>query len=444
MTKQLLEAIARRDVRRARLCGAPMRARSDKLAAKLWSWSVENLSLATRIDRYLAKLIFVPLVATLMLAAMLLLLEKMLRLFDIVVSEGGPVNVVWRMLANLIPQYLGLGIPIGLMLGVLLAFRRLALSSELDALRAIGLGYGRLLRVPYLFAIVLMGFNLAIVGFIQPYAEYAYKGLRFELRSGALGASIKVGDFTSLGHGMTLRVERSEKKGTDLYGVFLRVESRNGRTLAVTADRGTFLATDDPNTILFRLSNGRLVHDAPGYRTPRVLSFQRHDLPINLPAIESFRRRGSGAEELNLIELVRIGNERIAEQRRNAARANFHFRLVEVVMMMLLPLLAVALAVPPKRSSSGLGIFLSILMVVIYHKVNQYAQEMGSLGRIEPLIALWVPFLIFAGLIMWMYWTLAYKPGGQPIGALERVFGRIARRISSLFRRRLRLDPEPA
>jgi lipopolysaccharide export system permease protein len=62
------------------------------------------LSIATRIDRYLARLIFVPLVATLTLAAMLLLLDKMLRLFDFVVSEGGPVNVVWQMLANLIPN----------------------------------------------------------------------------------------------------------------------------------------------------------------------------------------------------------------------------------------------------------------------------------------------------------------------------------------------------
>jgi len=94
------------------------------------------LRFATQIDRYQAKLILVPLLATLALAAMLLLLEKMLRLFDFVVSEGGPVNVVWRMLANLIPEYLGLGIPIGLMLGILLAFRRLALSSELDALRS--------------------------------------------------------------------------------------------------------------------------------------------------------------------------------------------------------------------------------------------------------------------------------------------------------------------
>jgi hypothetical protein len=157
------------------------------------------LSIATRIDRYLARLIFVPLVATLTLAAMLLLLEKMLRLFEFVVKEGGPVHVVWQMLANLIPQYLSLGIPIGLMLGVLLAFRKLALSSELDSLRGVGLGYGRLLRVPYMYAIALAAVNLAIVGFVQPKAHYAYERLRFDLRSGALGAAIKVGEFNNLG-----------------------------------------------------------------------------------------------------------------------------------------------------------------------------------------------------------------------------------------------------
>ena len=77
-----------------------------------------------------------PLFGTLVLSAMLLVLEKMLRLFDFVATEGGPVSVVWRMLANLIPEYLSLGIPIGLTLGILLAFRRLALSSELDVMRA--------------------------------------------------------------------------------------------------------------------------------------------------------------------------------------------------------------------------------------------------------------------------------------------------------------------
>src|SRR5687768_2264873 len=192
-------------------------------------------------DRYLARLIFVPLVATLTLAAMLLILDRMLRLFDFVVSEGGPVGVVWKMLANLIPEYLSLGIPIGLLLGILLAFRRLALSSELDTLRAVGLGYRRLLFVPYLYAVALMAANLAIVGFVQPKARYLYEELRFELRSGALGASIKVGEFTNIGKRMTLRVEQSENEGRLLHGVFVRAETRDRRTLAVTADHGTFL-----------------------------------------------------------------------------------------------------------------------------------------------------------------------------------------------------------
>ena len=129
-------------------------------------------------DRYIARLIVVPLFSTLVVAAMLLALDKMLRLFDFVAQEGGPISVVWRMLANLIPEYMSLGIPIGLMLGILLAFRKLALSSELDVLRAIGMGYGRLLRVPYLFTAVLALTSLGIVGFIQPYSRYAYEGLR--------------------------------------------------------------------------------------------------------------------------------------------------------------------------------------------------------------------------------------------------------------------------
>ncbi len=387
-------------------------------------------------DRYIARLIAVPLFSTLVISAMLLVLEKMLRLFDFVASEGGPVSVVWRMLVNLIPEYLSLGIPIGLMLGILFAFRRLALSSELDAFRAIGLGYGRLLRTPYIYAITLALINLAIVGFIQPYARYAYEGLRFELRSGALGASIKVGEFTSLGKRMTMRIEQSENDGRDLSGIFVMVRTKDEKSLAVTAETGTFMATDDADTIILRLKNGVLVHNAPNYKTPRILSFTAHDLPIDLPKIEAFRGRGGKDRERTIPELVRIGDN-VANplMLRNESRANFHFRLVEVAMMLLLPLLAVALAVPPKRSASALGVFLSIVMVVTYHKINEYAESMGALGRIDPFFALWGPFLMFAALIWWMYSTLAHKPGGQPIGALEVAFAKIGKAVRGALTR---------
>ena len=98
--------------------------------------------------------------------------------------------------------------------------------------------------------------NIAIVGWVDPYARYRYEGLRFELKSGALGASIKVGEFNEFGKRMTLRIERSEDKGTRLLGIFTALDDKAGTQVAATAAEGQFLSTDDPDTIIFRLKNG--------------------------------------------------------------------------------------------------------------------------------------------------------------------------------------------
>lgn len=388
------------------------------------------------IDRYLSKQIAVPLFGTLLLAAMLLVLDKMLRLFDFVVTAGGPVSVVWRMLANLLPEYFSLGIPIGLMLGILLAFRKLAQTSELDALRGIGASFGRLLRVPYGYTVVLLVLNLFIVGWIQPWTHYGYERLRFDLRSGALGASVKVGEFNNLGRRMTLRIDRSENKGTQLHGIFVQVDDKSGTSVAATAQQGRFLSTDDPDVILFRLEHGRLIQDSPKFATPRTLAFDLYDLPINLPRVDSFRQRGhEELEELTLPELLRVGyfEPKASREDRLGAQANFHFRIVEVLMMLMLPLLAVALAVPPKRSSSALGIFIGIVMIVAYHKVNQYAEQAAARGGMNPVLAMWIPLIALSALIFWMYHVLAHRPGGQPIGALERAFARAGKAIRKLL-----------
>lgn len=391
------------------------------------------------IDRYMARLIAVPLISTLVIAAMLLVLDRIRRLFDFVATEGGPISVIWKMLANLLPEYLGLGVPIGLLLGILLTFRRLATTSELDVMRGVGMSYGRLLRVPFFYALALAILNLGIVGFIQPMARYNYEGLRFELRTGALGASIKVGEFTNFGSKMTLRIEKSEDKGRKLSGIFLHRKNDNGGWLAVTAQTGQFLATDDPNTIVFRLTNGTLIDSEPSFKVPRVLSFSLHELPIPLPKYENFRQRGGRNLELTLPELAFYGHDqKVPADVRASSRAEFHFRVVEVAMMFLLPLLGLALGVPPKRSTSALGVFLGIVMIVAYHKVNQYAADVAALGKIDPILALWMPFALFAALILWMYYTIAYVPGGQPIGALERWFAKVAKAIGRFmpFRRR--------
>ena len=399
-------------------------------------------NLIPSIDRYILRLTVVPMLGVFALAASLLMLDKMLRLFDFVAVEGGPVAVVFKMLGALIPEYASLAIPLGLLLGVLLAFRKLATTSELDTMRAVGLSYNRLLRMPYIITLLLLAVNVALVFYIQPVSRYYYEQMEYELRSGALGASIKVGEFTTLADRMALRIEESEDEGRGLIGIFARVSNDKGQVLSISARDGAFLATrDNPDTIILRLTEGTIVQDTGmkegGNQTPRVLSFSRHDLPIDLPAIEKFRARGDATREYILPELLSIGwSNKSAPRQRDASVASFNFRLVEIVMMLLMPLLAVALAIPPKRSTSALGVFVSIVMVVAYHKVNQYGEDVAALGRLDPILALWVPFVIFAALILWMYYRVAYVPGGQAIGALETAFAKLSKRVTKLFTRR--------
>ncbi|MGB7408779.1 MAG: LptF/LptG family permease, partial [Pontixanthobacter sp.] len=151
----------------------------------------------------------------------------------------------------------------------------------------------------------------------------------------------------------------------------------------------------------------------------------------------AFRTRGDAEREYILPELLRIGwSADETAEKRDASQASFNFRMVEVVMMLLMPLLAVALAIPPKRSSSALGVFVSIVIVVAYHKVNEYGADVAALGRVDPILALWGPFVVFAALILWMFYQVAYVPGGQPIGALETGFTKMAKGLRKMFGRK--------
>ena len=108
----------------------------------------------TRLDGYLLRSIYTPLFATLIVAVMLLVLDQMLRLFDFLLDQNGPVRIVWEMLASVLPEYLVLALPIGFLLGVLLAMRNLSLSSELDAYYSAGLSLPRMSRPVYGLAFV--------------------------------------------------------------------------------------------------------------------------------------------------------------------------------------------------------------------------------------------------------------------------------------------------
>ncbi|MEX1147853.1 MAG: LPS export ABC transporter permease LptF [Sphingomonadales bacterium] len=387
----------------------------------------------TRIDRYILRQVMAPLLITLGIAAMLLSLERMLRIFDFVINQGGPLNVVWQMLGNMVPHYLGLALPIGLFLGVQLAVRKMSTTSELDAVRSVGIGLDRYLRPTMILAVILFGVSILLNGFLQPYSRYAYYDLAFQVRSGALGASIKAGEFTSLGSGLALRIEASRDGGRQLDQLFIRKESDSGRVTTVTARQGSFYATPDRETLVLRLEDGVILDIDLEEPKPRVLTFRTHDFTIPLPTFEDFRARGERTLEMTLDELWVSGRSDGRDAMAHAAA--FHTRLARALSLLTIPFLGIGLGVAAKRTNNALGLTVGVMLLLFMHKLLDFSEATTAVAGISPLITVWVPILLFAALTYQLFHVAAYRVGGQPLGPLENVWSRATQTVTALMAR---------
>ena len=387
-----------------------------------------------RIDRYILKQVSMPLLTTLGLAALLLILEKMLRLFDFVVNQGGPANVVFKMLANMTPHYMGLALPIGLLLGVLIAFRKISLSSEYDAITTAGIGLPRIMRPLLMLSLLLAIINTILVGWIQPHSIYTYRTLVFDLRSGALGASIRVGEFVEIGDDITLLVEESREHGAELRGIFMERKDDHG-SIAVTAERGGFFATEDDQTILLRLFNGVIVDLNNKQNKPHVLSFDRQDLKITLPSREDFRQRGGEEREMTLSELwTERNNPANSSSDRAAFNGNFHWRIMHSLSFFILPFLAVPMGLTNKRTGRGTGIVIGLALLIIYNEFME-GMETAVQNGASPYLTIWLLFTAFASLSFFFFRIAAFKAGGEPLALIDGAWATISAPIKNLFKR---------
>lgn len=383
-----------------------------------------------KIDKYILRETITPLLLTLGISALLLLLEKMLSLFDFVINQGGPIDIVWRMLGNLMPQYLTLVLPLSMFLGVLFAVRKLAINSELDALTAAGMSLNRLIVPCFYVAVFLLVVNVIVVGFVQPYSRYTYQGLVFDIRSGALGASIKAGEYTDLGDGLTLRIEESRDGGRELIDIFAQKESEDGRIQSISAKKGNFFISPDKRFMILRLYEGTLIDLDITQSRPSIVNFDLHDLPLAVPNFARFRDRGEEAMEMTIIELWQARSSDDP-----AIVAMIHSRTARALSILIVPFLAIPLGLVAKRSGRALGITVGVVILLIYHKILEFGLGFSATGNVSPWLVIWLPTLLFILLTARLYYIGAFKVGGMPLRRIEIIYEVFVEAITRMINR---------
>ena len=133
------------------------------------------------IDRYIIRETIPPFLLSLVIFTFLLEIPPVMRDLEMLVAKGVSWPVAGRIVLTLIPQALGLTIPMALLTGLLIGLGRLSSDRETVALLACGVSPHRLLRPVLLMATVAAGATLYVMVKALPDANQTFREITFDV-----------------------------------------------------------------------------------------------------------------------------------------------------------------------------------------------------------------------------------------------------------------------
>ena len=322
-----------------------------------------------------------------------------------------PAGMMLAQLGLQILNYLPLILPLGLMLGLLLAVGRLYRDSEMPVLTAIGVGPGRLLR-PVLMLVLPVVAVIALCSlWLGPWArDYSQQMIEAGNRS-LLVAGLEPGRFIELpGGGGVVYVGSMSNDGTKLTRVF--VYRQNGDRLDVTTARTGVLDVDGVDRYL-KLGQGFEVEGPLGAgRDYRLMRYASND--IRLPSAD---------EESKDDDPERLPTGALFGDPRREATAQLHYRFAPPLLALAFALLAVPLGRSSPRQTRYGRVMLGFLAYLVGMNLMWIGTDWLAKGELPLWAGLWwllLPLLAFA---LWAY----LRDGRMQPGRVKRVAATLGR-----------------
>lgn len=351
-----------------------------------------------RIHRYISKEISIPVVLSLLIFTFVLLMGRIPRLTELVVSKGIPVSEIAQLFSYLLPTFFSITVPLSFLLGILLAFGRLSADSEFIALKASGVSLYSLLK-PVLFLALFFSLLTAWLTIsVEPASKTAFRSKLFEIATSRASVGIRPGIFNDDFEGLVLYTRSMDDRQGVMQGVFISDEREGETPATIVAQQGRFIPNPENYSLTLRLNNGT-IHRRPTKEkkaTYQIIGFSNYDINLDIgkqltPDKQRHRSRG----ELSWTEL----NQAYAKSDNERARFRFsveqHKRVAIAFAPLVFALVGVPLGLQSNRSGKGAGFALALGISLIYYLLLSIASTLAGKGTLPASIALWLPNCCF-------------------------------------------------
>jgi len=347
------------------------------------------------LDRYLIREILLPFFLALLVLTFILEIPPILQQGEKLIAKGVAWGIVIRILLTLLPQALGVTIPIALLLGILIGLGRLSADREVVAFQACGVSLMRMLRPIALLAVLAFAGTLYDLIEALPDANQTFRELTFGVVAARAAGDVKARSFFEDFPNRVLYV-RDIPPGGGWRDVFLADATHVDQTTVYLAKEGQLLVDRQKRTVHLLLKSG-VRHTTQTAKPEEYERVAFDSIVLNLEPETVFPR----------VNLIKGDPEMtIAELRASIAEANKlgdpgyrqHFMIQQKFSLptacLVLALIGLALGASNRKDGKLASFVLGFGVIFVYYVLLYLGRALALGARIDPSWGPWIPNVV--------------------------------------------------
>jgi lipopolysaccharide export system permease protein len=388
------------------------------------------------LTRYLISEIVPPFFFGIFTFTLVVLITKILRLIELVVTRGVPVLKIANVFALILPTFLEATIPMALLFGILLGLGRLANDQEVLGFKASGVSPTQILIPVMLIALVAASMTLLITTWARPAASLALKRELYNIAKGRVEAGLRENVFNSDFPKILIYVEEVSPLGNALQGVLI-VDRRDPVSTNIVVGKVAFLLSDEESqTLSLKLFDGSVHEKRRGRSGFSQTHFSVYDFRLDLEnAFSVMQKKERGPKEMSVRRLIReIHIKQQAGAKATAELMEFHQRFAFAFAPIIFGLLGVSLSMTPARSRAtrSRGFAICTFWLLLYYALLSAGKALGAEGWISPALSHWLPNIVVGISAVYLFSKVLRESPPFLQTRLEAIFGPWTRRLARL------------
>ena len=342
------------------------------------------------LDRYIISevLSFVALTASAL--TIMLIVRTLFELTNMLINERVAWPYIIKLLIYRLPAFLVLTFPMSLLASSELAIGRLSTDGEITAMRGGGVSFRRII-IPFLIAALFVSIlSFVINDYVVPETNYLSQNIIHEIVQKKGPFYIRRNVFFRDAENRYIYVNQFDEKNMIMRDIIVYEFNGEESLRTITAKKGMWVADT------WKLENGTIYNYPEGEESAYEISFATLDIILKEDLQNIFKNRRTPQEmsSKELRQQIDILQQAGADTK--SFEVDLYMKYSVPFSGLIFVLLGVPLGLRVKRGSKVTGIIISIVLVFIYYISVSTIRSFGRGGVIIPVLAAWLPNIIFA------------------------------------------------